>query len=96
MPRRALITGDLATFQCWLDAMEHFAVELGQPALRWAVGFHRSNQARNAGDLCAVEASAQEALEIGTAAGVLTPSGPMARTCSGSATTRDDLESSSV
>lgn len=65
-----LTIGDADRFERGLAAAVQRAEELGQPVLRWAVGFVHSGGHRLAGRLAEAEATADEALAVGQAAGI--------------------------
>ena len=62
--------GDVAGFHRGLDACARLADELGQPTLRWTVGFIRTAEYEIAGELTDAEEQGRKALELGQAAGV--------------------------
>ncbi len=65
-----LATGRFEEFERGLALAAQRATELGQPVLRWTVGFIQSGRHRMAGRLAEAEATAVEARDVGVAAGV--------------------------
>ena len=67
--RVTLETGDLATSRLHLGEAHATAVELGQPVLRWLLHWARFGEAQFSGRLDEAARLADEAVEVGTAAG---------------------------
>ena len=66
----ALVLGDGAAHEHLLGRARHAASELGQPFFRWMSGWGTANQSRLAGRLALAEEQANQAMELGLAAGI--------------------------
>jgi hypothetical protein len=65
-----LVVSDGVAYEHFLGRARHAASEIGQPLFRWMVGYSTVNQSRLAGRLALAEEQANQAMELGVAAGV--------------------------